>query len=70
MNRALGEPEEHRLESTTRRIQSAGDDLVEALLLSGEAELAAPVSGTAGYAEAFSRADLATVVAVPCATST
>jgi len=53
MNRALGEPAEHRLESTTRRIQSAGDDLVEALLLAGEAKLTAPVKGTSGYAEKF-----------------
>jgi hypothetical protein len=54
MNRVLGEPQEHRLESTTRRIQGAGDDLVEALLMAGEAKLSAPVTGTSGYAEKFS----------------
>lgn len=54
MNRALGEPEGHRLESTTRRIQSAGDDLVEAMLSVGEAKLTAPIAGTSGYAEKFS----------------
>jgi hypothetical protein len=55
MNRALGEPEGKRLDSTTRRIQSAGDDLVEALLLVGEAKLTAPIRGTSGYADSFSR---------------
>ena len=55
MNRALGEPAEHRLESTTRRIQSAGDDLIDALLCVGEAKLTAPVKGTSGYTEKFSR---------------
>lgn len=51
--RELGEPAGKRLESTTRRIQSAGDDLVEALLLAGETKLTAPISGTSGYASKF-----------------
>jgi hypothetical protein len=55
MNRALGEPEGTRLESTTRRIQSAGDDLVKALLFVDEAKITAPISGTSGFAEKFSR---------------
>lgn len=55
MNRALGNPEGKHLDSTVRRIQNAGDALVEALLLVGEAKLTAPISGTSGYAEAFSR---------------
>jgi len=55
VNRALGEAAGHRMESTTHRIESAGDDLVKALLLVGEAKLTAPVSGTSGYAEQFSR---------------
>ena len=55
MNRALGEPASHRLDSTTRRIQGAADDLVEALLLVGEAKLTAPIQGTSGYAVAFTR---------------
>jgi len=58
MNRALGEPESNRMESTTRRIQNAGNDLVEALLLVNEAKLTAPISGTSGYAEKFSRSGL------------
>jgi hypothetical protein len=53
MNRALGEPASNRLDSTTRRIQGAADDLVEALLLVGEAKLTAPIQGTSGYAAAF-----------------
>jgi hypothetical protein len=56
MNRAFGEPEGHRLESTTRRIESAGNALVEALLLVDEAELTAPIRGTSGFAERFSQA--------------
>ncbi len=55
LNLALGEPEGKCLESTTRRIQSAGDDLIEALLLVGETELTAPISGTSGYADKFSQ---------------
>ena len=53
MNRALGEPASNRLDSTTRRIQNAADDLVEALLLVGEAKLTAPIEGTSGYADLF-----------------
>lgn len=55
MNKTLGEPPGHRLESTTRRIQSAGDDLVEAMLMVDEAELAAPIEGTSGFAAKFSQ---------------
>ena len=55
MNQALGNPQGTRLESTTARIQSAGDELVEALLLVGEAKLTAPIRGTSGYAEKFAR---------------
>jgi len=55
MNRTLGEPEGRRMESTTRRIQSAGNDLVEVLLLVDEAKLTAPISGTSDYASKFSR---------------
>jgi len=53
MNRALNEPENQRRESTTRRIQNAGDALIEALLLRDEAELAGPIEGTSGFAEEF-----------------
>jgi len=55
MNKALGEPSDHRLDSTTRRIQGAGDDLVEALLMVDEAELTAPIEGASGFATNFSQ---------------
>ncbi len=53
MNRTLGNPEGKRLDSTNRRIQSAGDELVEALLLVGEAKLTAPIRGTSEFARVF-----------------
>jgi hypothetical protein len=52
-NKALGEPAWNRLESTSRRIESAGNDLVDALLLVDEAQLTAPICGTSGFAEKF-----------------
>jgi hypothetical protein len=55
INEAFGEPDDNRLESTTRRIQAAGDSLVEAMLLVDEAKLTGPISGTSGYAEKFSQ---------------
>lgn len=54
MNRALGYPEDKQLESTERRIQHAGDDLVEALLFADEAPLTGPIRGTSGFSESFS----------------
>jgi hypothetical protein len=53
MNEALEKPPENRLESTTRRIQSAGDKLVEALLCCNEAALTSPLVGTSGFAAQF-----------------
>src|SRR5690606_22747485 len=53
LNRALGEPESNRLESTTRRIASAGEKLVEGLLFVGEPRLTAPMSGTSSFSETF-----------------
>lgn len=55
---ALGEPEGKRLDSTKRRIASAGDDLVEAILCVDEAPLTEAITGTSGYAEWFSRQGL------------
>jgi hypothetical protein len=54
MRRARGDPLGKPMESVTRRIQSAGDDLVEALLLVDEAKLTEPVRGTSDFANAFS----------------
>jgi hypothetical protein len=55
VNRALGEPEEAPLESVVRRIESAADKVVEAILFVDEAELMAPVEGTSGFAEQFAK---------------
>ena len=52
MNEVL--KESGRRESTTRRIESACEPLVQALLFSGAAELTSPVIGTAGFEEQFS----------------
>jgi len=54
MNRALGQPETTRLESTTSRIARAGNDLVDAMLFVGEAPLTGPVRGSTDYATDFS----------------
>jgi hypothetical protein len=55
-NRERGEPENTRLEITTRSIQLAGDELVEAMLLVEEAQLTATIRGTSDYAEIFAQA--------------
>lgn len=56
LNQALGEPAWNRLESTGRRIESAGKDLVDALLLVDEVKLTAPIKGTSSFAEKFAAA--------------
>ena len=56
MNRTLENPEGTRLESTTRRIKSTGDRLVEALLMVDEAKLTEPIKGTSGFTEQFATA--------------
>jgi hypothetical protein len=53
MRQVLREPDGKRLESVTRRIQSAGDELVEALLLVDEAKLTEPIRGASDYANTF-----------------
>ena len=55
LNRELGKPADHVWDSTKSRIKSAGEPLVEYLLMSGEAELTAPIRGTSGFAEEFAR---------------
>ena len=56
MNRTLENPEGTMLESTTRRIRSTGDRLVEALLMVDEAKLTEPIKGTSGFTEQFATA--------------
>lgn len=55
INRSLGETKGKQWESVTHRIQSAGDNLVDALLMVDEAKLSAEIHGTSGFAEEFSR---------------
>ncbi|MBA3481785.1 MAG: hypothetical protein H0T51_08225 [Pirellulales bacterium] len=53
--KALGEPEGNRLESTTRRIENAGEKLVEGLLFANEAPIKEPIAGSSSFAEAFTQ---------------
>ena len=53
MNKATGRPADHRSESTERRIESAGEALVQYLLFSGEAPLTGRVEGTSDFAREF-----------------
>lgn len=53
LNKELGEPADHKWESTTRRIESAGESLVKYLLFCGEVKLESPVSGTSEFAKEF-----------------
>jgi hypothetical protein len=53
LRKALNEAGDEPLESTTRRIQSAGDDLVDALLFVDEAALPSPIAGTSAFAQEF-----------------
>jgi hypothetical protein len=55
MKEALGESDDKLLDSTQRRIESAAGDLVDALLLVGEATLTEPVEGTSGFGEMFTK---------------
>jgi hypothetical protein len=52
-NRNLGQPEGTPLESVTRRIKNAGDDLIDAMLFVREAKLIGPISGTSGFTKKF-----------------
>ncbi len=53
MNEALGRSSEHRSPSSVRRVESAADDLVRALLFVEEARLTEPITGTSGFTEHF-----------------
>jgi hypothetical protein len=53
MRQILGEKEDKLLDSTTRRIENAGEDLVEAILFVDEAPLTAQVQGTSGFEKTF-----------------
>jgi hypothetical protein len=53
LNRELKEPAGKRWDSTARRIDSAGEPLVQYLLFCGEAKLTDPVAGTSDFAKEF-----------------
>ncbi len=53
MIKAFGEPPGTRFDSSKRRIDSAAEELVQALLFCEEAPLTAPVVGTSGFAARF-----------------
>ena len=53
VNKALGEPPDRVSESTDRRIASAAEALVEALLFCKETRLTDPVAGTSGFTARF-----------------
>jgi hypothetical protein len=55
MNDLLEQPKEGMLESTTRRIESAGEKLLEAILMTGEAALPEAVEGTSTFTDDFQK---------------
>lgn len=55
MTKALGELSPETAASTERRIKSACESLLEALLFAEETKLTAPVRGTSGFAESFAK---------------
>lgn len=56
LNEMLENPPGTRLDSTTRRIQNAGNELVDALLFVDEARLKEPIAGTSNFTRVFSKA--------------
>ena len=58
MNKALEEPAGNVRESTTRRINSAVEELLEYMLFTEESRLSEPIQGVSGFAESFGRAAL------------
>src|SRR5262249_49324363 len=53
LNRDLNEPADKRWDSTTRRIESAGEAVVQYMFFSREAPLTGPVRGTSAFAQEF-----------------
>lgn len=56
LNEMLENPPGQRLDSTTRRIQNAGNELVDALLFVDEARLKEPITGTSNFTRVFPQA--------------
>jgi hypothetical protein len=55
LNKAFGRPAGYRSESTTSRVQSAGDALLKYLLFCDEAKLTDQVQGTSPFAQEFAQ---------------
>jgi hypothetical protein len=53
LNEALGNPSDERLESTTRRIANAGENLLQGIFLSDEAAIVEPIKGEPEFVETF-----------------
>ena len=53
MNQALGREPNFRSESTQRRIQSAANQMADAILFRNEASIDAPVQGTSSFSKTF-----------------
>jgi hypothetical protein len=58
MSKALGEPAENVRESTTRRINSAVEELLEYMLFTEEVRLTEPIRGLSGFSGSFGRSAL------------
>jgi hypothetical protein len=55
LNKALGRPDGQPSDSTRRRIQSAGEPVVQYMLFSGETQLTDPIQGTSSFAHDFAQ---------------
>jgi hypothetical protein len=55
LNREMANPVDYRFESTSRRIRSAGDALLQYMLFAGEPRLSARIEGTSSFAREFVR---------------
>ncbi|MFO0918848.1 MAG: hypothetical protein U0872_11095 [Planctomycetaceae bacterium] len=53
LNKELGEPPDHRWNSTTSRIRNAGEQLLKYFLFSGEAKLTEAIQGNTDFAKEF-----------------
>ncbi|MGH9666315.1 MAG: hypothetical protein ACRD9L_17950, partial [Bryobacteraceae bacterium] len=55
LNKELGQPDAPASDSTTHRINSAVEEMLDYMLFSDETVLTAPIKGTSGFAEAFAK---------------
>ncbi|MEP6716216.1 MAG: hypothetical protein ABJC09_11625 [Terriglobia bacterium] len=55
LNKSVGEPEGQIRPAIQHRIEAASEDLLQYMLFRDEAKLTAPITGTSGFAEEFSK---------------